>query len=164
MRRLAALVLILSATSCGRSLNESVNNASVDVPVCPDSTIGVEQRSPSGMDSLRTLISDSDFRNHRVIVISERLEILNRNEIARQIVRAYPPELRDRGVDVSSAYFVLIDAAGVPIQTRLIRSTGHPGLDQSAAGLVRRFRFGPALVTGCRVPAATIIPLSWSTH
>jgi TonB family protein len=116
------------------------------------------------MDSLRTLISASDFSDHRVLVINEPGEILNRNEIAREIVRAYPPELRDRGVEVSSAYFILIDTVGVPIQTQLIRSTGHHGLDQSAAGLVRRFRFAPALVNGCRVPAATIIPLAWSTH
>ena len=163
MGRLVALVLILSSASCARSHNDSANIA-FNLPACPESIIGVEQRSPSGMDSLRTLISDSDFRDHRVMVISEPREILNRNEIARQILRAYPPELRDRGFEVSSEYFVLIDTAGVPIQTRLIRSTGHRGLDQSAAGLVSRFRFAPALVAGCRVPTATIIPLSWSTH
>jgi len=164
MRRLAALVLILSSTACGRRLNESANHGSVNFPVCPESIIGVEPRSPSGMDSLRTLITDSEFSEHRVMVVDEPGEILNRVEIGHQIARTYPPELRDRGVEVSSAYFVVIDTVGVPIQTRLIRSTGDFGLDQSAARLVRQFRFAPALITGCRVPTATIIPLSWSTR
>jgi hypothetical protein len=60
------------------------------------------------MDSLRTLITDSEFSEHRVMVVDEPGEILNR--------------------------------------------------------VVRQFRFAPALITGCRVPTATIIPLSWSTR
>lgn len=54
---------------------------------------------------------------------------------------------------------VLVDARGTPQQTVLIRSSGHPRLDEAALDTVRSTRFKPYTENGMPLPFWVVMPL-----
>ncbi|MCG3188699.1 MAG: hypothetical protein LKCHEGNO_00832 [Burkholderiaceae bacterium] len=54
---------------------------------------------------------------------------------------------------------VLVDAGGAPQQMRVIRSSGHARLDESALATVRATRFKPYTENGTPLPFWVVMPL-----
>jgi len=54
---------------------------------------------------------------------------------------------------------VLVDGRGAPQQTSVIRSSGHPRLDEAALATVRNTRFKPYTENGLPLPFRVVMPL-----
>lgn len=163
IRSIAILLsLVIPACAGGATGTGSVDSASI--PVCSSSIIGVGRISDAGLDSIRGLVQQTTWMNASVRVTDQPVEFTNRARVVREMARLYPRELRDRGIEASMSYFVVMDTAGVPVLTHPLESSGHFSLDQPSHAVVRSMRFSPAIVDGCRTAGAQIIPLEWSIH
>ncbi|HEX6306933.1 MAG TPA: TonB family protein, partial [Longimicrobiales bacterium] len=63
--------------------------------------------------------------------MTDRPELLNRDDVARALVRNYPPLLRDAGIGGSPTVHFLIDRTGTVRKLLLAKSSGYPALDQA---------------------------------
>jgi protein TonB len=55
----------------------------------------------------------------------------------------YPRLARVRGLEGEVIIKVAVNPAGVPVKTSLVRSSGHPVLDNAALEGLKKWRFGP---------------------
>ncbi|RPH46950.1 MAG: energy transducer TonB [Burkholderiales bacterium] len=54
---------------------------------------------------------------------------------------------------------VLVDASGLPAQTLVVQSSGHPRLDASALAAAQSTRFRPHTENGVALPFWVVMPL-----
>ena len=87
-------------------------------------------------------------------------ELANRNEVAREIGRVYPPLLKNRGVTGTVILRFVIDTAGVPGEVRVEQSS-EPEFRAAAVQVAQRMRFRPAQVGGKKVRVWVTIPVSF---
>jgi protein TonB len=73
-----------------------------------------------------------------------RPQILNADEIQKQMVRRYPPHLLDAGIGGTVVLDFLVDESGMPSAWQIVQSSGHPLLDEAALKMASTFRFSPA--------------------
>lgn len=85
--------------------------------------------------------------------------LLNREEVARTLERAYPAMLREAGVGGETLMWFHIDTTGAVLSTRLIRSSGLDALDAAAAEIARTMRFRPARSMDRRIPVWVQLPI-----
>jgi TonB family protein len=71
-------------------------------------------------------------------------QILNADEIQKQMVRRYPPHLLDAGVGGTVVLDFLVDETGMPAAWQIVQSSGHQLLDEAALKMASTFRFSPA--------------------
>jgi TonB family protein len=71
-------------------------------------------------------------------------ELRNRDEVARALVRNYPPELRDRGVSGTTQVWIYLNEEGRVVDARVRQTSGEPKLDEAALRVARIFQFTPA--------------------
>jgi TonB family protein len=71
-------------------------------------------------------------------------QILNADEIQKQMVRRYPPHLLDAGVGGTVVLAFLVDETGMPAAWQIVQSSGHQPLDEAALKMASTFRFSPA--------------------
>jgi TonB family protein len=79
--------------------------------------------------------------------IAEAPRLINGDDIATLVTAEHPQALRDAGVGGVARFRILVETTGVPIEIRLLDSSGYPAMDEAAARVARELRFSPALNT-----------------
>ncbi|MGD2045239.1 MAG: energy transducer TonB [Gemmatimonadota bacterium] len=74
--------------------------------------------------------------------------LINGDEVEAAIEAAYPPQLRDAGIGGVVRLSLLVGRDGVPIDSRLLRTSGSADLDRAARRVIPVLRFSPALNRG----------------
>jgi periplasmic protein TonB len=93
-----------------------------------------------------------------------RPELRNPDAIRTQLVRSYPPLLRDAGVGGTVVVWVFINERGVVERALVKESSGHQGLDEAALRVAPEMSFTPAIFRDVRVPVWIEIPLLFTTR
>lgn len=88
-----------------------------------------------------------------------RPEILNVDEVQREMARLYPPALRDAGIGGTVELALHIDEEGRVLEARVASSSGHRSLDAAALDLSDALRFSPALNRDRRVAVWVAFPV-----
>jgi TonB family protein len=96
--------------------------------------------------------------------MTDRPELQNRQEVARALLQAYPPLLRDAGIGGAARIWFFIDETGAVRKTQLSASTGYPALDEAALQVASRMQFTPAGNNGVLVPVWVEIPVVFSAR
>ena len=112
-------------------------------PVCSDSIVALRSGTAAGLDSLRLFLGQTDLRTARVVATDSGVALANTRDVQRELIRNYPPALRDAGVGGLSVYFLVIDTVGEVTRARNIRSSGHLRLDQASAKVVSTIAVRP---------------------
>jgi periplasmic protein TonB len=86
--------------------------------------------------------------------------LLNRGEITRLMERQYPPVLRERGVQGTVVFQVLVGTDGRVAEARTLRSA-HPAFEAPAERVLRRMRFEPATSRARPVPVWVELPVTF---
>ena len=91
--------------------------------------------------------------------------MLNRPQVARALLEAYPPELRDRGVGGTTILQLRVGTEGRVLDRMVQKSSGYAAMDEAALRVVDLMRFEPARNRDQRVPVwvsqrATFVPVS----
>jgi periplasmic protein TonB len=87
--------------------------------------------------------------------------ILNREEIRRAMVDAYPPLLRSAGIGGTVRVFFFINENGTVEDYRIQQSSGHQQLDDAALAVAGLYRFSPALNRDKKVPVWVVFPVEF---
>ncbi|MGQ0561353.1 MAG: energy transducer TonB [Gemmatimonadota bacterium] len=90
---------------------------------------------------------------------TKKPELLNRDVVARELVRRYPPELRAAGVAGTAVVWVLLQDNGMVKRVLIRNSSGHPQIDEAALHVARVMRFTPAQNKGKPVPVWIALPI-----
>jgi protein TonB len=93
--------------------------------------------------------------------MTARPEILNAPEIERATRAAYPPMLRDAGVEGRVAVFFFIQEDGRVGNALISTSSGHTQLDQAALEVARVYQFKPAMNRDRAVPVWVVFPITF---
>ena len=64
--------------------------------------------------------------------------------VSRRVEPIYPPASRRAGEQGTAMFRVLVDERGRPSEVQVLRSSGHPRLDQAALDAIRKWTFTPA--------------------
>jgi len=91
-------------------------------------------------------------------------ELTNRDEVARALVDAYPPLLRDAGIGGAPVIWFLIGEDGTVRETELATTSGYPVLDEAALQVAGSMRFTPAQNGGRPTQAWVQIPIVFTTQ
>jgi protein TonB len=95
---------------------------------------------------------------------TKKPELLNRDATARELVRTYPPELRDRGVGDTVLLWLLIDENGRVTHVEVSDPSDWCEFDVAALAVGRVMRFSPAINNGTPVRVWVQVPLIWKTQ
>jgi periplasmic protein TonB len=82
----------------------------------------------------------------------------------RQPAPRYPPESRRSREEGLVVLRVLIDESGHAREINVIRSSGHPRLDEAARNAVERALFKPYMDGGTARAATVMVPVEFSLH
>ncbi len=93
-----------------------------------------------------------------------RPEIKNRDEIIREMVRAYPPILRDAGIGGQTLVWFFISEQGRVLDKRVARTSGHEQLDDAALEVAAVYEFTPALNRDKMVKVWVQIPITFEVR
>ncbi len=93
-----------------------------------------------------------------------RPEIKNRDEIIREMVRAYPPILRDAGIGGQTLVWFFISEQGRVLDKRVARTSGHEQLDDAALEVATVYEFTPALNRDKVVKVWVQIPITFEVR
>jgi TonB family protein len=87
--------------------------------------------------------------------------VLNAEEVRREMMRAYPSELRDEGIGGTVEVYFFIDEDGHVQANRINSSSGHPTLDDAALAVAGVYRFSPALNRDAPRPVWVTFPITF---
>lgn len=85
--------------------------------------------------------------------------LLNRDEVARALVKNYPPDLRAVGVGGTVLTWVFVDERGGIAEVQVKESSGNDQLDRAALAVARVMRFTPARNHKMAVPVWIALPI-----
>jgi TonB family protein len=71
--------------------------------------------------------------------------VVNEEDVQEAMAAAYPPGVRDDGIDGTVGVYFYVDTGGAVRDVRIHRSSGHQSLDDAALATAGVFRFSPAL-------------------
>ncbi len=129
-----------------------------------DSTIIVDSELSQSIN-VHAALAEWIPANARVELVFNRPLPSNRTAVARQLVRAYPPRLRDRGIGGEVLFAILVDTTGAVAARRMLRTSGYRDLDQAADGVISTIRYKPLKSEqGCAVPAVLRMPIVFKTR
>ncbi len=77
--------------------------------------------------------------------LTVRPEIINRSEVQADLMRGYPPILRNAGIGGQVVVWFFISETGQVLDRRVFQSSGYAQLDEAALKVADVFRFAPAL-------------------
>lgn len=86
-----------------------------------------------------------------------------RQAMARDILHAYPADLKRAKIGGSVLLVALVGTDGSVRRTRVVSSSGHREMDVAAANVLRRARFEPAMAGECRVPYVLRLPVGFTS-
>jgi periplasmic protein TonB len=92
-------------------------------------------------------------------VMTLKPELINRDDVARALVRQYPPLLRDAGIGGKVLLWFFINEQGAVVKTQLKETSGYAQLDEAAAKVATIMRFSPAQNHDKKVPVWIEIPI-----
>jgi TonB family protein len=101
---------------------------------------------------------------YEVSTVAEVPQMLNRESVARALSRAYPPLLRDQGIEGRVLVRFVVDEQGRPDHLRVARSSGQMDFDQAALFVVRQARFRPARLNGRPVRVWVTLPVNFEVE
>jgi TonB family protein len=90
--------------------------------------------------------------------------IVNREQVVRAMVDAYPALLRDAGIGGTIRVYFFIDEDGLVRDTQIDQSSGHPALDDAALAVAGTYRFSPAMNRTQRVPVWVSFPITFQVR
>ena len=90
-------------------------------------------------------------------------DLLNREEVARALVRTYPEDLRAAGIGGRAHVWIFVDADGTVSNVQLAETSDNDALDAAALEVARTFRMSPARNGDEPVPVWIKIPVVFST-
>jgi len=94
--------------------------------------------------------------------VEEQPQLLNRDAIASQLSRNYPPLLRDAGIEGSANVRLRVRRDGsVDPESITVENATHPMFGESASRIVERMRFRPAKVQGRPVAVWVTLPVTF---
>ena len=93
-----------------------------------------------------------------------RPEILNTDEIVRELIRQYPPILRDAGIGGTVVVNFFIDTNGRVGNKVIDKSSGHAQLDDAALKVAETYRFRPAQNRDQVVPVWVTFPITFRVN
>jgi len=76
-------------------------------------------------------------------------------EPSREVEIAYPEKARRAGISGTVRLRIHVDEMGEVLQVRVLAGPGH-GLDEAAAGALKRFKFRPGMKGGKPVAMVTV--------
>lgn len=88
----------------------------------------------------------------------------NIEEVQRALVRAYPGDLRDRGVSGRVTIWFFVDEDGVVRNTIVDESSGWFELDRAGLEVASVYRFSPAMNEGEVVPVWVLLPITFQVR
>ena len=86
-------------------------------------------------------------------------ELLNPDEVERELRRTYPPMLREAGIGGDVDVNLWLDEDGVIVRAEVARSSGYELLDRAALKVVETMRLTPAQNRGAPVRVIVAIPV-----
>lgn len=90
--------------------------------------------------------------------------LLNPDEVAELVRRAYPPALRNAGIGGRAVVELHVGEDGRVQTVRLARSAGHPQLDEAALRVADHLRFAPGLNVDTHVAVWVRIALEFQVR
>lgn len=148
--------LATARTTDGRLLLQAFDSAARTVASNPRQVGRTAARGPSAEDTTTNRLLGVQ------VTSPPYLDSPARVAMAREILKAYPPDLRQARLGGSLLLVGLVDTQGRVRQTRIATSSGYRTMDQAAANVLRRARFEPATAGGCRVPYVLPFPISFT--
>jgi len=91
-------------------------------------------------------------------------QLLNRNQVASQMVESYPPLLRRSGIGGTVRVFFFINKEGVVEDYRIHQSSGFDELDEAALAVADVYRFSPAMNRDKEVPVWVSLPIEFQVR
>lgn len=86
-------------------------------------------------------------------------ELLNADEVERELRRMYPPMLRDAGIAGDVVVNLWLDEDGLIVDAEVARSSGYELFDRAALKVVEKMRLTPAQNRGAPVRVIVAIPV-----
>ena len=71
--------------------------------------------------------------------------------VSNRVAPVYPPASRRAGEEGVATFRILVDERGKPLQVNVLKSSGHPRLDEAAAAAIRKWTFVPPTRNGTKV-------------
>lgn len=102
-------------------------------------------------------------RFKQVNALMEKPELLNRSQVRRALLRAYPRELQRAGVEGAVIVWFWIDEKGKVEKYEIRGSSGHQALDAAAERVIPIMKFRPARERGETVPVIVTLPIRFET-
>ncbi len=104
----------------------------------------------------------ADEGTYEMSAVEELPELSNRNDVARQISRNYPPLLRDAGVTGTVQLRFRVNQDGrVDAESIQVENASHEAFGDAAKKVVERMRFRPAKVGGKSVNVWVTLPIQF---
>jgi TonB family protein len=89
--------------------------------------------------------------------------LLNRDEVNRALIAAYPPKLREAKVGGTAQVWLLLDENGSVIKSQIRTSSGNSQLDRAALSVSESMRFSPAKQDDKAVRVWILMPFAFKT-
>lgn len=88
----------------------------------------------------------------------------NEAEIARALVRLYPPVLRDSGLGGRVLVWVFVDVEGRVVRAQVRESSGYEAFDTAALKAAEQMRFSPAYNRDQKVAVWVSVPVTFESR
>ncbi len=159
-RRLRALTAPLPRRRGWRAAMVAVAGAGVAVLACvaprPDKPLPTEPIGP-----VQAVLADTS--NPRETPYTVAPELVNRDEVRRLLVEAYPPLLKQAGIGGQIMVWEHVDRTGQVLSARVKQGSGQPPLDSAALYVARQMKFTPARNGSSPVDVWIMLPIIFKT-
>lgn len=105
-----------------------------------------------------------DASGPRFVPYTKKPELSNRDQVARALVREYPPELRAQGRGGTIQMWLHINEEGDVADARVRAGSGYPEMDAAAVRVARIMRFTPAENRGVKAAVWISVPIVFATR
>ena len=82
-------------------------------------------------------------------------------QVTRRVEPVYPAASRRLGEEGTAMFRVLVNPSGRPESVEMLKSSGHPRLDQAALEAIRKWMFNPAKQNGQAVQSWTRVQVAF---
>jgi TonB family protein len=125
----------------------------------PELTDPAEPRPPAPTEPPS---ASSASATYDLEAVDQKPKLANPDELRFALSRAYPPELRDAGVEGQVEVEFRIDERGqVDRSTMVVTETTDPRFSEATLTALGQARFTPARIDGKAVAARIILPITW---
>lgn len=123
-----------------------------------------ERRAAAGQEAPSTKTLEEVEDEPTFTPMTSRPQLANSDEVAQALEDAYPPLLKQAGIEGSVNVWFLIDEDGAVVRTMVNQSSGYDALDQAALHVAREMEFTPAYNRDQRVPVWIALDISFEAQ